>query len=272
MSLQNLAAQWPPQTVRTAGGEVAYRRAGRGPLRVLLHGIGSASGTWVRQLQTLATEFTVLAWDAPGYGRSTPVQPESPCATDYAERMWQWLDAVETPGRPLVLVGHSLGCLMAAAAAALRPAQVERLLLLSPAQGYGQADPALRQARLNDRLDRLAQLGPAGLAAQRGAAMLSPQADADLQAYVTATMAAIDPGGYAQAARLLANADLAALLAAVRCPVTVASGSADTITPAAGCEALAGRVGAPYLSLGPVGHACALEAADAVNRLVQARH
>lgn len=270
MTLQERAQQWPAQVVSTAGGDIAYRRAGQGPLLVLLHGIGSASGSWLRQLQALQNHFTVLAWDAPGYGQSTPVEAEWPTAADYGARVWSWLQALGLAQQPIRLAGHSLGCLMAAAAVAQRPQAVERLVLLSPALGYGLADGAVRETKLRDRLANLERLGPAGMAEHRGAAMLSAQADAALVAYVKSIMAAIDPAGYTQAARLLANADLDSLLAAVTCPVTVASGSADTITPAAACEGLAQRVGAPYLSLGPVGHACALEAADAVNALLQA--
>jgi pimeloyl-ACP methyl ester carboxylesterase len=48
----------------------------------------------------------------------------------------------------------------------------------------------------------------------------------------------------------------------------VAGGSADTITPAAACQALAQRFGASWTDLGAVGHSCPLEAATAVNRLI----
>jgi pimeloyl-ACP methyl ester carboxylesterase len=186
--------------------------------------------------------------------------------------MWAWLDALGFH-QPLTLVGHSLGALMATAAAGEQSERVRSLVLLSPAAGYGQAAPELRQAKRDDRLHKLASLGPAGMAEQRGAAMLSPQAPFEMVAYVKATMARIHPAGYTQATHMLANADLASLLVQVRCPVTVACGEADTITPPAGCRALAQQAGLPeasYVSLGPVGHACALEAAPAVNALLQA--
>jgi hypothetical protein len=67
-------------------------------------------------------------------------------------------------------------------------------------------------------------------------------------------------------------------------PVVVASGEADTVTPPAGCDRVArdvvvrdvavrdgvGTGDAPpkRISLGPVGHACPLEAFDAVNALL----
>ena len=281
--LSSLAARFAPQAVDTAGGRVGFRRAAaaapvtQAPL-VLLHGIGSGSGSWVRQLQAFGDAREVLAWDAPGYGASTPVPAQRPQAQDYGTRVWAWLDALGVPG-PVTLVGHSLGAIMAASAAGLQPARVARLVLLSPAGGYGKAAPEVREAKRQDRLHNLETLGPAGMAAKRGAAMVSAhtahlaQADTEgaraLLAYVQATMAQVIPGGYTQATHLLADADLAGLLAAVKAPFVVASGAADTITPPAGCEALARDAHAPYVSLGPVGHVCALEGADAVNALLK---
>jgi pimeloyl-ACP methyl ester carboxylesterase len=273
MDWTSLSERFAPQTVDTALGRTAFRRAGQGgPVLVLLHGIGSASGSWVAQLDALSATHTVLAWDAPGYGQSEPLPDSQPTAHAYAQRMWAWLDALGFH-QPLTLVGHSLGALMATAAAGEQSERVRSLVLLSPAAGYGQAAPELRQAKRDDRLHKLASLGPAGMAEQRGAAMLSPQAPPEMVAYVKATMARIHPAGYTQATHMLANADLASLLVQVRCPVTVACGEADTITPPAGCRALAQQAGLPeasYVSLGPVGHACALEAAPAVNALLQA--
>jgi pimeloyl-ACP methyl ester carboxylesterase len=296
--LSLLAQRFALQVVDTGSGRIGFRRAGPGkshartagqtPL-VLLHGIGSGSGSWVRQLEAFGDTREVLAWDAPGYGASTPVPAQRPQAQDYGARVWAWLDALGV-GEPVTLVGHSLGAIMATSAAGLQPARVMRLVLLSPAGGYGLAAPEVREAKLRDRLHNLETLGPAGMAAKRGAAMLSAQtaqaAQADISsggapaspasgqgrallAYVQATMAQVIPAGYTQATHLLADADLAGLLSAVKAPLVMASGAADTITPPAGCEALARGAHAPYVSLGPVGHVCALEGPDAVNALLQ---
>lgn len=274
--LNALSLRFAPQTAETALGRIGYRRAspgvGAGPREaeplVLLHGIGSGSGSWVRQLEAFGPTREVLAWDAPGYGQSAPLPQARPQAGDYGQRLWAWLDAVGV-SQPITLVGHSLGALMAAAAAGQQPARVRRLLLLSPAQGYGQATPEVREGKRSDRLHTLQTLGPAGMAHKRGAAMLSASASPEQVAYVQATMAQVIPSGYTQATHLLADSDLAGLLAAVKAPWQVASGAADTITPPAGCEALARGAGASYVSLGPVGHVCALEAPEQVNALLK---
>ena len=96
----------PVQRVDTPLGSIAYRQAGRGAItHVLLHGIGSASASWDAQLTWSQdrSDVGVLAWDAPGYGASTPVGPLKPQASDYAARLWAWLDALSC-GSPVVLV------------------------------------------------------------------------------------------------------------------------------------------------------------------------
>lgn len=278
MSLTGQLQQFASASVTTAQGVVQYRRACTpgytgGVTHVLLHGIGSASGNWLGQLVAASSangcSSEVLAWDAPGYGASDALPMAHPRASDYASCIWAWLDALNVdPQHTLTLAGHSLGALMAAAATVQAPQRVQRLVLLAPALGYGTAEPSVRQKKLSDRLASLAELGPAGMAQKRAAMMLSAQASSEQVALVEQMMAAIDIHGYTQAAYMLSQADLATDLARVACPVTIASGSADTITLAEGCEALARQIGTPYISLGQVGHGCALEAADAVNALL----
>lgn len=271
-SLQNMLAGFPPQTTTTARGQVQYRQAGNtaiAPTHVLLHGIGSGSASWVLQLQAAhgAKNLHVLAWDAPGYAASTALGALQPRATEYAEVLWHWLDAL-TARQPVTLVGHSLGCLMAAAATRLARQRVSQLFLLAPAQGYARASAPDREQKRKDRLDNLAQLGPQGMAQKRGAAMLSPSATPEQIALVQSVMAQVSPAGYTQAVHLLMDGDVLADLRQVTCPVTVASGSADTVTPPAGCKALATSIGAPYLALPNAGHVCALQSAVQVNLLM----
>jgi pimeloyl-ACP methyl ester carboxylesterase len=166
------------------------------------------------------------------------------------------------------LVGHSLGALMAARAAVLQPQRVAALVLLAPAQGHARLDLAQRERLLQNRLAALGTLGPAGMAQQRGAAMLTPDAPTQLVAMVQTVMAQIQPRGYTHAARMLAGGDLLTDLALGHCPVQVASGSADRITSPAACQQVAAATGVAWTDLGPVGHACPLQAAPAVNALL----
>jgi pimeloyl-ACP methyl ester carboxylesterase len=248
------------------GSVITFRQSrgtGAGTV-VLLHGIGSNSGSWLAQLAHGLGAGRVLAWNAPGYGDSSAVAPLRPKAQDYATKLWQWLDALGI--KDVHLVGHSLGCIMAARAAALAPQRVSRLTLLSPAQGYATAGEADREQKRSDRLNTLATLGVLGMAEKRSRAMLSSSATAAQIATVQALMGSINVAGYTQAVHLLMDADIGNDLAQVpQLSTRVACGTADTITPPAGCAAMAARFNFPYTDIVGAGHAIAVEAPDAVN-------
>ena len=59
------------ETVRVARGNVCLRRAGNGPAVLLLHGFPETSLAWRKVAPDLATRFTLIAADLPGYGDST---------------------------------------------------------------------------------------------------------------------------------------------------------------------------------------------------------
>lgn len=271
MSYLASLSRFPVRCMDTVQGVLQYRQAGEADrvTHVLLHGIGSGSASWVEQLRAAEgrADLRLLAWEAPGYGESTPVASAVPVASDYAAHLWAWLDALGMDS-PVLLAGHSLGCLIAASAAAQHPQRVERLFLLSPARGYGDAPQAEREEKLQSRLSTLQRLGPEGMAAARASAMLSPSATAAQIDAVRQTMSQVRVSGYTQASYLLANGVLARDLAQLRCPLVVASGAADTITPPAACQQVAQQAGVGWQDLGAVGHACALQAPEAVNALL----
>jgi pimeloyl-ACP methyl ester carboxylesterase len=80
------------EVVRVNGLEIAYERVGDGPPLVLLHGAMVDSRMWRPQLAALADEFTVVAWDEPGAGRSSDV-PAGFRVTDYAGCVAALIDA-----------------------------------------------------------------------------------------------------------------------------------------------------------------------------------
>ena len=60
---------WSSTTI--SGLDIAYQRAGDGSPLVLLHGFIQDSRVWRPQIEDLSRDFTVIAWDAPGCGRSS---------------------------------------------------------------------------------------------------------------------------------------------------------------------------------------------------------
>lgn len=249
-------------------GALTWREAGSGDAIVLLHGIGAGAASFEGQLEGLSGNHRVIAWDAPGYGESAPLANPQPIARDYAhalDGLLQHLGISE-----LVLVGHSLGALMAAAWAAAASVRLKALVLAAPARGYAGSSTETRQAKWQERIDLVQRLGVEGLAEQRSAGLCAPKASAQAIEMVRRNMARITAGGYAQAAHMLAHDDLLSHLRRVQAPIHVLCGEFDTVTPPAACRAVAEAASSPYVALSGVGHACYVEDAGQFNNALLA--
>lgn len=271
-SLDLLAQQFGEQLVRLpSGAQVAVRRcgvqAGAAPAIVLLHGISSGAALWLQVAQRLSAHAQVIAWDAPGYGNSTPLPGDAPTDADYAARLHELLQALDV--QRCILVGHSLGALMACAYARGPGAtKVARVVLISPAGGYGGAAQATQRARVRqERRDALQAQGVQGLAERIADRLLTPAASEVARAWVKWNTARLNPSGYLQAVELLCNSDLGAS-AGIAMPVQVHCGDADVVTPPAGCQAWAERYAAPFSLIAAAGHASPVEQPEAVARLI----
>ena len=80
--------------VEVNGLEIAYRRAGAGPPLVFAHGGASDGREWRPQLEGLADEFTVVAWDEPGSGQSAELPPDFGLG-DFADTLAGFIEALE---------------------------------------------------------------------------------------------------------------------------------------------------------------------------------
>ncbi|MQQ99636.1 alpha/beta fold hydrolase [Glaciimonas soli] len=270
----DLLDRFPEQRCITKLGVVGYREAGTANNRlpiVLLHGIGSGAASWVCQLDVLGRDHHVLAWDAPGYGATTPVDAAQPQADDYGQKLAAWLDAMNI--ERCILVAHSLGAIMASAFAGRFPQQVQGLLLLSPAIGYGKDLALVRSEKRDSRLRMAAELGMEGMAEKRSANLLSANAGVAEREWIRWNMARIPAAGYAQATHLLANADVPESIATYDGPLSIAVGSADAITPPEKCQQLAAQLqgaerSVPFYIFDNAGHACYVEDAKAVTQFI----
>jgi len=266
-----LEARFPARAVTLRGGGVmSARECGSGPALVCLHGIGSGAASWLDTALLLAPQARVLAWDAPGYGASTPLAPAQPTAADYAERLGAMLDALDIDR--CTLVGHSLGALTAASAA--RPGsalaeRIARLVLISPAAGYGAPERAEERRRVHaQRIEALSGAGIAGMAARADTRLLSAGAGEQARQWVRWNMSRLNDGGYRQAIELLCGGDLLADLPPAM-PVRVACGALDAVTPPAGCAEAARKCGVPLETIADAGHASYVERPEAVAALLR---
>lgn len=272
--LARLDERFAARSVALPGGEVvSVRECGAGntgPVFVCLHGIGSGAASWLDTALLMAGQGArVIAWEAPGYGASTPVAPAQPAAADYAQRLQGLVDALDL--ERFVLVGHSLGAITAGHAAREGSALAQRigkLVLISPAAGYGA--PGKEEAQQRVRAQRLATLHEEGIeamAAKGDQRLLSPNAGELARQWVRWNMGRLNEAGYAQAVQLLCGADLLADLPPA-VPVHVACGAMDVVTTPQACEEVAQRCGVHLELLPGAGHACYVEQPTTVAALL----
>jgi pimeloyl-ACP methyl ester carboxylesterase len=118
------------ETIRGASLRALVGGAGEGPPLVLLHGLGGSSANWALLAPRLAERHRVVLVDLPGHGRSGPL-PAAPGIGPYADRVALLLERLGLGAA--VVVGHSLGGLVALRLAARHPGSVRGLVLAAPA-------------------------------------------------------------------------------------------------------------------------------------------
>ena len=169
--LESLAARI--ETPCGDDGNMVWHRWGHGPPLVLLHG-GSGSWThWLRNIQALASHYTVFAADLPGCGDSA--LPRGRADADTIHPFVADGIALLTGGEPVQLVAFSFGTLVAGFIAAERPELVRQLHLVGLA-GLGltrprlhlkslapEMNPAEREAVVRSNMESLMVLHPATL-------------------------------------------------------------------------------------------------------------
>jgi len=107
---------------------VSYRRAGWGPVIVLIHGITGSSDTWQDVIEPLAEKYTVVAPDLLGHGASAKPRGDYSLGA-YASGIRDLLGALGHDRG--TIVGHSLGGGVAMQMAYQFPERCERLVLVS---------------------------------------------------------------------------------------------------------------------------------------------
>jgi pimeloyl-ACP methyl ester carboxylesterase len=254
--------------VEIGGLRVAYRRAGEGPPLVLLHGGLADSREWRRQLEGLADEFTVVAWDAPGCGGSAD-PPGTFRLHDYADCLARVIEALDLR-RPHV-GGLSWGGGLALELYRRHPQVPRSLVLASAYAGWaGSLPPEAVQERLRRGM-REAELPPAQWVRGYLPGLFTDSAPAEVVEEALAIMLDVRPGGMRPMLRGFAEADLRDVLPRIHVPTLLLYGDADRRSPVeAVARDLHARIpGSRLVVLPGVGHQSDMEAPERFNAEVR---
>jgi pimeloyl-ACP methyl ester carboxylesterase len=215
------------EVVRANGLEIAYERVGEGPPLVLVHGATVDSRMWRPQLAALADEFTVVAWDEPGAGRSTDVPTDFGLA-DYAHCLAALIDALELG--PAHVAGLSWGGTVVLELYRRHPGLVATLILIDTYAGW---KGSLPEEEVRARVEGYRQMlaSPADQFDPTPPGLFAGGPPAEFLPLLEEMAADVRPESMGTALRVMAEADQRDLLPHIAVPTLLIWGELDARSP-----------------------------------------
>ncbi len=246
------------RTVSVGDLEIGYRRTGDGSPLVLLHGAVSDSRVWRPVTDLFASEFTTVAWDAPGCGRSSDLPPGA--------RMADYADCLAGLIRELGLercdvVGHSWGSTVALELCLRDPALVRSLVLVGGYAGWAGSLSPEEVARRLEFARHTAEAVESGSWDPRSMpGLFSDAMPQDRAAQLAAIMSEIRASATRAMAEALAASDLRGVLSHIVAPTLLVHGDADERSDLHVAHHLQQAIPHATLTVLPhLGHECYLE-------------
>jgi non-heme chloroperoxidase len=256
------------------GGHIHAVERGEGPTYVLVHGVMLSIATWAPQLRAL--DGRVVAVSQRGHGQSR-AGTEGYGFDRLAADLVEVFDALDV--RDAVLVGHSMGGMVAQLLAVSRPdvvaRRVRRLVLVATSPGRFAGSPlvgfvtaaaagALSGAESRGRGPIPKSLTVWGSRVSFGASPYPAEVE-----LLRGMLDSMSPGALAELLPNLVAFDVRDRLGSISLPVHVVVGSRDVLTPPRTARAIAERVpGARLTFLPGCGHMVMLERAATLCDLV----
>jgi pimeloyl-ACP methyl ester carboxylesterase len=254
------------ELIRTNGLEIAYERVGEGPPIVFVHGAALDSRMWRQQLAALADEFTVVAWDEPGAGRSSDV-PADFALADYADCLAALIEALDLG--PAHVAGLSWGGTVALELYRRHPELVATLLLVDTYAGW---KGSLSEDEVRARVEGLRQMLSAAdhLFDPTLPGLFAGDPPEQFVPLLEAMAADVRPESMRTALLVMAEADLRDLLPRIAVPTLLIWGELDARSPLSVARQFEAAIpGAELVVIPGAGHVSNLEQPELFSDIVR---
>jgi pimeloyl-ACP methyl ester carboxylesterase len=215
------------EVVRANGLEVAYDRVGEGPPLVFVHGAAEDARIWQPQLAALGDDFTVVAWDEPGAGRSSDVPADFRLA-DYAGCLAALIDALDLG--PAHVAGVSWGGTVAQELYRCHPELLATLILVDTYAGW---KGSLSEDEVRIRVEGVRQMlaAPVGGFDATLPGLFGGEPPAEFVPLLEEMAADVRPDSMRTALLLMAETDQRDLLPRITVPTLLIWGELDARSP-----------------------------------------
>ena len=212
---------------RLNGLEIAYERVGEGPPLVLVHGATVDGRMWQPQLDALADEFTVVAWDEPGAGSSSDLPADFGLA-DYASCLAALIEALELGSAHVA--GLSWGGTIALELYRHHPGHVATLILVDTYAGWKGSLPE-EEVRFRVAGVRAKLAAPADEFDATPPGLFAGDPPAEFVPLLEEMAAAVRPESLRTQTSVMAEADQRDLLPRIGAPTLLIWGELDVRSP-----------------------------------------
>lgn len=263
-------AQPPAWTTEYIPGtpRLAVDKQGSGPLLVCLHGIGGNRTNWHDQLPAFAAHYTVVAWDARGYGLSDDYDgPLEPLA--FSHDLARLLD--HYGAQKAHLVGLSMGGMIAQDFYNLYPDRVATLVLCDTSDGLNiTLTPEQREEFIRLRIQPLlAGKEPKDMAPTVADTLIGRQSSRAAWQRLVASMAVLHKDSYIKTVRANTSRTDYPEARRITVPTLLVFGADDRLTPPAIGRAMQAKIpGAQYVEIPTAGHLSNIEQPAVFNQVV----
>lgn len=247
--------------------KIHYEKEGNGEPLVLLHGLGNNSQSFKQQLEQLKETFTVIVWDAPGYGKSSDQEKLYKNFSEFSDVLYKFIEKLEFES--VHLLGHSMGAAIAVDFAYRFPEKVKKLILADPTRGAADIPVDQNKQNLENRLKAVDELSGEELAEQRVPNLLSLNVSKDILENAKRIMAQVRASGYKSVAHSLSNLNQMNIYPEIKVNTHIICGEVDRVTPVSESETIHGLIPGSELSIIPdAGHLCYQEKPELFNEIV----
>lgn len=239
----------------------AFTTLGGGPTVLMLHGIGGGHLSFAPQVETLASAgYRAVAWDMPGYGHSAPIEPYT--FKGLAQSCIALIEALKCGD--VILLGHSMGGMVAQEVVARRPELVSKLVLCGTSPSFGKPDGDWQCEFIAQRTAPLdAGKSMAELAEVLVPQMIGPAALPEGVRLATHCMGLVPAATYRRALECIVTFDRRGNLPNIPVPTLLIAGEHDRNAPPAVMKKMADSIpNSTFLQMKGIGHLQNLEGPD----------